>query len=423
MASIRTLPTVRDLDKDAYFDDEQASSVVAKNGLAMNEKTGCHFNKFDVDTKLIMARTAQRQLPNPLQNSSIALQLELGKPETGSYGIFIPSGLAGIPPLPNEVVPVTLYAGPGREFCRHGLRTFFESTTNQVLIGMPGIEPPHSKPFFGFGLTKAQIDGLFTAVGLPGVNFQITVLVAFSTGYRGINGTVNNTKSALTPAPPGTPTGSKAGLGLDLTGVKKLVFMDCLYRGDDPPPGRNTLRALTALRAFTNNACKVIVYEVTEPGGTPRDNGKLRVAFPSDMNVTLLNLKPLKNQLTALILARRIDNGIKDGFTNEAEVRSVGGQPVLDLIKSNLPKTRSIASSAATGALTLANWAPASLSNQAAAVAEKLREAILVGPKIGKDNSGSDMFANELMGWAPPSMGEALHDGFMSEFGHEHMAG
>jgi hypothetical protein len=402
------------LEKDAFFDDEWASTALAKNGIAMNPVTGCHFNKFDVSVAL--ARTTQVSLPNPLQNPAIALQLEPGGQQTGGYGIFVPSALAALPPSPGEIVPVTLYAGPGIEFCRHGLRTFFERTTNQVLIGMPGTEPTT----FGFGLTTAQIDGLFTAIGLPGVNWQITVLVGFSTGYQGINGTINNTKSALTPAPAGTPTGVNPGLGLDLSRVKKLVFMDCLYRGDNPKPGHNTQRALTALTAFTGGSYQVIIYEVTEPGGTPRDGGKLRVNFPSGMNVTLLNLKPLTNQLKALILARRIDNGIKDGFTNELQVRSLGGQPVLDLIKFNLPGTRSVASSPATGTLTLANWAPASLCNNAAAVAEKLRDAILVGPQISQKPK---RFANELMGWAPPSMGEALHDGFMSEFGWEHMPG
>lgn len=405
-----TRPQPRSLETDAFFDDEWAASATAKNGIAMNPATGCHFNMFDV--AVAASRSAARSLPNPLQDPSIALQLEPGAQATEDYRIFVPTGLGGIPPGPGEVVPVTLYAGPGSEFCRHGLRTFFNATTKQVLVGMPGTEPTT----FGFGITKAQIDQLFTAVGLPGTTWQITVLVAFSTGYQGINGTINNTRPATTP----TPAGSPPGLGLDLSGVQKLVFMDCLYRGDKPTPGRNTDRALASLHKMTGGACQAIVYEVTS-GGTPRDSGNLRANFPSGMSMTLLNLKPLTNQLVALILARRIANGIKDGFTNDAEVRAAGGQPVLDLIKNNLPATRGIASSAATGSTTLANWAPTATCNQIAVVAETLRKKILLGAQIKPPPD--ERFANELMGWAPPAIGEALHDGFMSEFGWEHMTG
>ncbi len=222
------------------------------------------------------------------------------------------------------------------------------------------------------------------------------------------------------------PSGAPTGLGLDLSGVRKLVVMDCLYRGDQPKPGKNTDRALASLHTFTGGACQAIVYEVTT-GGTPRDSGNLRANFPSGMSMTLLNLKPLTNQLVALILARRIANGIKDGFTSDAEVQSVGGQPVLDLIKNNLPATRSIASSAATGSTNLANWAPTATCNQVAAVADTLRTRILLGaelkPPPGQPAPKQKRFANELMGWAPPAIGEALHDGFMSEFGWEHMTG
>lgn len=417
MPPATTRPMRRDLTDDAFFDDEWASSVNAKNGIAMNPATGCHFNKHGVT--IAAQRTAFMNLPNPLQDPAIALQLEQGTQATDRpYGIFIPTGLGGIPPGPGEEIPVTLYAGPGAEFCRHGLRNFFDATTKQVLIGMPGTEPTTH----GFGITKAQVDQLFGAVGFTGVQWKITVLVAFSTGYQGINGTINNTKSTVTPAPAGTPTGKNPGLGLDLSGVKKIVFMDCLYRGDQPSPGRNTDRALKALDAFTGGACKAFVYEVTG-GGTPRDSGNLRANFPANMNMTLINLKPLTNQLTALILARRIDNGIKDGFTNAAEVKAAGGQPVLDLIANNLPKTRTIASTAATGSTNLANWAPTATCNSAAAAAETLRDKILLGAPLPVPKGQPAAFANELMGWAPPAMGEALHDGFMSEFGWEHMAG
>jgi hypothetical protein len=429
MPSATQRPKPRDLRTDAFFQDEWASSATAKDGIERNTDTGCHLNRFDV--AVVASRTATLRFANPLQDASIALQLENGGPATGPYEIFVPTGLGLDPPGPGEVVPVTLYAGPGKEFRRHGLRTFFNATTSQVLVGMPGVEAPPDPVAFGFGITKAQIDQLFGAAGLAGVSWQITVLVAFSTGYRGINGVINNTKSVATPPAPGTPSGANPGLGLDLSGVKKIVFMDCLYRGDDPGPGRNTDRALTALDVFTGGTCSAIVYEVTGDaaghGGTPRDNGKLRANFPPGMSrtLTLLNLKPLTNQLLALILARRIHNGILDKFTNEAEVRSVGGQAIIDLIeliKTSLPN-RNIASSAATGSKNLANWAPNATCNQVAAVAEALRTRILIGAPIQTPPGQPQRFANELMGWPAFAVSEVLHDGFMSEFGWEHMTG
>src|SRR6266568_1486006 len=103
-ATIR--PKARNPETDAYFEDEWASAnAPLKGGVALNPATGCHFNKFDVT--IAASRTAKRPFANPLQDSSIALLAEPGAQETNNYRIFIPTGLAGVPPSPGEVVPVT----------------------------------------------------------------------------------------------------------------------------------------------------------------------------------------------------------------------------------------------------------------------------------------------------------------------------
>ncbi len=59
--------------------------------------------------------------------------------------------------------------------------------------------------------------------------------------------------------------------------------------------------------------------------------------------------------------------------------------------------------------LHLANWAPISKIQAAVQAADKLRGSI-IAPK-------------QLLGWAPPENGALLHDGFLEEFGSQHLGG
>jgi hypothetical protein len=53
------------------------------------------------------------------------------------------------------------------------------------------------------------------APAFSAANWIVDTISAYSTGYRGLNGTVNNSL-------------------INLSSVKRLIFLDALYRGDDP---------------------------------------------------------------------------------------------------------------------------------------------------------------------------------------------
>src|SRR5262249_47307735 len=173
-------------------------------------------------------------------------------------------------------------------------------------IEVGGIESvPEKTGPWGIGITDAMIADLLTQALGTKVPSRLEVIAAYSTGYRGINGTINNSL-------------------VDLTHLQKMIFYDCLYRADGPkapsgasmPPKRhreaprsafNTWRAVNAVLA-ASPTCKVIVYDVT-PGGTPTYSDKARmVDIPGG---TFIELKPFNVALKAIILARLMDNGIK----------------------------------------------------------------------------------------------------------------
>jgi hypothetical protein len=117
---------------------------------------------------------------------------------------------------------------------------------------------------WGGGITAAIIRKLFDRIGLTGVEFVVDVLAAFSTGYRGMIGTINNYA---------TDTAT-----LDLTHVRRVVVFDALYRGDEPAPGGNYKKALAAIDSATGNQVELIIYDLTqvEPRGRTATPASLR---------------------------------------------------------------------------------------------------------------------------------------------------
>ena len=198
-----------------------------------------------------------------------------------------------------------------------------------------------------------------------------------------------------------------------------MIFFDCLYRGDGPkppkgavmPPKRhpgapassafNTWRAIHAVTT-ASPSCQVVVYDVT-PGGTPTfSDGARMVDIPG---ATFIKLKPLNVVLKAIILARLMDNGIKDGYFDAARVPA-GIRGLIPL----LPKrgTLSSGSSAKT---------PGTIGHWAAENAAKISRSV-----SGFAGAMKLARTHRLMGWATPDT-EFGHDGFLPEFGWEHLAG
>ncbi|HEX8110671.1 MAG TPA: hypothetical protein VF516_23225 [Kofleriaceae bacterium] len=388
----------RDIGKDAFFEEERIKAHMIVGGNPIDPATGATLNQYDAPLVIHAWKTHRTDLPNPLQDGSIALQLEPGGSIfTGQYTIFRPAGL-DIGSTATEEIPVALFGGPGAELNRHGLRAAFDRNGKAVLVTLPGRE---SSPHFGYGITQAQLVALFRAVGLLGVP-RIRVLAGFSTGYRALNGIINNTKSKRTTAPAGTPTGVNPGTGLDLTGVRKVIYFDAFYRGDEPAPGKNTERALKAIHAETGGSARLVIYEVTG-GGTP---SPLAATPPAGMPLTHINVKPSIEKFTALTLCRVIDMAIKDGYTDPAGVTKVGGKPVLDLLPK-LPTRGTVGSAPGSGTTDVTSWCTAAEARAAAAVGPKLITG-LIQP-------------NKLVGWAPPNIAEFQHDAHLFEFSWEHL--
>jgi hypothetical protein len=403
-------PKKRNITEDAFFEDEWAPEPTI-----LPNPRNVHFNRFTTLTATTLnpqsVLTGKRNpldprvTPGLLQPEVIPAKRAVSHEE--SYWIYVPPAFqkAVKDALAADTTPptarVSVLFGVGAEVNRHGLRSFFESTADRILIEVGGIESrPESPDPWGIGITDSMIADLLQEALGTRVSAELEVLAAYSTGYSGLNGTINN------------------GL-VGLTHLQKLVFYDCLYRGDQPKapkgaampakrhpgsPGSsafNTWRAIQAVLSASSGS-KIVVYDVT-PGGTPTyADGARRVEIPG---ATFIELKPFNVELKAIILARLMDNGIKDGYFTVAKVPA-GIRALIPL----LPKrgTLSSASSAATPG-TIGEWAKAN--------SRKIAESVS-GFAVAMELSRK----NELMGWPTPAT-EFGHDGFLPEFGWEHLAG
>jgi hypothetical protein len=394
---------------DAFFPDEWAPLSLVPN------PRGVHFSRFTSPAGTPLSATLSLTNPldpsvNPGLTQSESQIPTANRGASDEYSIFVPPSLfalalLGPPPFP---VKVSLLYCVGAEYNRHGLRTFFVAATDRVLVTIPGVEPQAStgNKAWGIGITPGMINLLFEAAGAGNItNWQVDTVAGYSTGYRGVNGTVNN---AL----------------VGLSGIRRVLFYDALYWGDEPPapsgspnpstpPGvsppaagspRDTWRMLNALSA-ANPSVERIAYEVTD-GGTPRDAGKLRAAVPT---AGLINLKPQTKALTALALARILGSGVSDGYFPTSSLPAA-----VNTLIASLPARGTLASSALTAgrasAGTLADWGTA--------------HATAVNGAVAWANTGVGLIrTHALMGWAVPDVGALCHDAFLQEFAWEFLAG
>ncbi|MGE8165993.1 hypothetical protein ACQKRQ_38370 [Paraburkholderia sp. NPDC080076] len=382
----------RNLVEDAFYADEWPLAPV----LTANPR-GVQFSRFTAVIPgfppAIEPMSKFTQMPNPLNPTVTA---GLAQPEVipaefqndlEAFCIFVPPLLAATLIVnPQAVAKVTLLFCVGTEFNRHGLRTFFVPKADRVLITISGREAGSVKAW-GVGISDQQIRQLFVEAGFPSATIVADTFAGYSTGYRGVNGTINNRL-----------------VGLDQ--LKRIVFLDALYRGDDPPPGGNTSRMIRAARAVNPNA-DLVVYEVTD-GGTPRDAaGSTAVLLPP--TARSINLKPRLDALKGFILARVSENGVNDGYLVPNSIPAAIRQLSVDL-----PPRGTLASSPLTEARasngTLAAWAAGRHASIAAGVAQSRPLMELIQQNI-------------LTGWAFPDLGSMCHDGFMPEFGWEFLAG
>jgi len=368
----------RDIEQDAFYLDVE--------GATINPATQCALNKFiplrttldlenPLDASVPAANTGR---PDPLTRPEAIPTAQLGT-KAGTK-MFVPQPVTANPP---DVVKVSLFYCVGSEMNRHGLEVFFESLPDRVLITVPGREAGWVNPAvaWGIGITGQQIDELFTAAGMAGQKWQVAVMAGYSTGYRGVNGTINN---GLVP----------------LDKLETLIFYDALFRGDEPAPGGNTALMLSAL----GPGVTTVVYDVTV--GTPHP---FSVTLPQGS--IIIDLKANRTPLVGLIFSRILEKGVSDNYVQPAEVPA----PFQTLINNKLPSRGLLASSSARAGVafggTLHDWANSPANHPAFAA---LTAAII-------NNTAQLIADRNLTGWPTTLPGGLAHDGFIPEFGWEYL--
>jgi hypothetical protein len=242
-------------------------------------------------------------------------------------------------------------------------------------------------------------------------------LVAYSTGYLGFNGTINNFAGT-----------SK----LDLSQVKFMALFDCFYEGERPtialPHGGHkkadhTRKALQKMNEITNRKVRLVNYEVTLKG-TPNSPyaiplSELNSIF-SNKRYEHINLKSkIENPcLHALIHARIFDSALADGYFPKTKLP----KELIALI-DRLPSRGTVSVSSTMKAhrgsqsntWNLKEWAGKdtwNLVSQFLPFRRRLWEHFL----FDKDKHF------RLMGWQVGSVGDVDHDGFIPDLGWEVMA-
>jgi hypothetical protein len=209
---------------------------------------------------------------------------------------------------------VAVFFGVGPEPNLFGLRSFFSPTVTPVLVGVPGFESGWQDvpKAWGVGVSTAIIRQLLDEAGLTGLPFRVEVMAGYSTGYRGLNLTAINKL-------------------VDLTRMKRLVYLDAFYWHDDHPMPANSHqfhKKLTVWAVDTlvkeSPSSEVFIVGYTHPGATPRDarnnpKGPLRELKALNQNTYFLDLEfkrdgmePIADELEKVCLARLLQGGIDD---------------------------------------------------------------------------------------------------------------
>ncbi|HYU31889.1 MAG TPA: hypothetical protein VEW48_06980 [Thermoanaerobaculia bacterium] len=413
----------------AYFENEQGTKVPGEN---------LYFNKFrelgkpwnqNVDLTNYLDPSLRTQLQPqviPRQSQGMASRYDF------YIGQKTWNALARSPP---PVLKVTLLFGVERDLDNLGLRYYFEQVEDRVLINIPGREGARWNIGISglvdssLGIVTNQVQDFFNLIGFTSP-YTITTLAAYSTGYGGLNQTVNE------------------GL-IPLKDVETVVYYDCVYRADKPalPSGEapvalsaaetnngadeidashngsafNTQRARKKLLDATSNNVKIVAYMATTGGSplykNPTISGPqytvdiptkidLRAATPGSP-VTLVEC------LFALTITRCLAYAEIEGQVNAREVPA----SFKDL-RAGFPQRGQVASSTATLAAkpgfspttTLLDWGRAN-----AAKVKTAQKDIDAAIKLISDREL--MYVGGYPG--PTNVAGALHAALLPEFGWE----
>ena len=396
----------------------------------------------------------------------LAINEEFGGQEWSPYYIHKPESFSA------DEAKIPLLFGVGGDLTRHGVRHFFEQSTDTILINVAGTEGYMRKRvirggFFkrkrwGVGITRAQIEELLSLAGVT-VPWSISTLVAFSTGFRGLHATIMNTlttdqetvqydpaagdpSESHPDAPPATPQDVKrvpggTGLASALAKVSRVAIYDCLYRDDKPKVGQpnslaDVLNHLALLAPHTaDSQLQLLVYDVTSAGSSRNlrpfdariDDLKLADDVRAQYALDLRSLRqkpenpdsPTRIEWLAIITCRLLKEALADEMIDpdafDTTLDQARYKPSKELIHALIDRLGEPA------------WERGNVSSSESPPAGKTSYATFFA-----DDDERKRFANvmgmlhtdfvqryQLLGWGAWNLGEVAHDGLLVEFGWE----
>ncbi len=217
------------------------------------------------------------EFPNPLPHARKTREKDSpidpavgGWKHDAIYTCFFSQEARAISEAPAEPrrLQVRVLFGTGSESYRHGVCGAVESASQPtLLIVVSGIEPAHDITFWnpsnpgerrtlrannrwGVGITTTAIERMIVDRYGRLINYDISVCAAFSTGYLGLQGSVN-------------------GRLFSLDRLERVVIYDCLYGSL-----RSALDRIKALKA----TAQIIAYVATEGGNSFRKGAPASLA-------------------------------------------------------------------------------------------------------------------------------------------------
>jgi hypothetical protein len=314
------------LSLDAYFPDEAGLAYpnAPKVGSRLNKHTRIFVKSGTTVVEINQADAAARKLDpgDPSQWDHLqpgTVSADLGNPLDASFNPTVPVPEGNIPlagrghrstytafapaglirdvtdllskgqqcPRP---IRVALFYGTGSELNRQGLRAFTERAFWRMIINVPGVEPQYdfaSGQRWGIGISRNQVAELVKQCFGRNVPFIVDRLLAFSTGYIGVMGTISNRL-------------------IDLTSVDTLALFDCNY-GE-----ARVQEAIRVLKTTTGQRAKVVAYAASL-AGTP---SAVRRTIPLDVTpggtVWLFGRRDFQVLTHARVLAAGLDDRTVD---------------------------------------------------------------------------------------------------------------
>lgn len=438
--------------RHAWFEDEAGEAVpnenVSLNKYNQSGSTGINVVEPFSNYLNPSIRPQRQPQPTPVEYRKL----------DGEYCLYVGSKTrakierarkGAAPGLPK--IRVTLLFGVGGDLNVLGLRHYFEQIDDCILLNVPGVEPDSlgkGLPRWNVGVSGLvnadkqiktnQIGEILAHAKLADVPYTISTLAAYSTGYGGLNQTVNE------------------GL-IPLDNIETVVYYDCVYRSDGPAPAKddlpvqlstneshkgldelnersfgsafNALRARDRIAKATNHKTKFVAYMATR-GGSPQyvATRKYVIDFPTkiDFRAAALGSRlSYQECLYALFLTRCLSHAVREGQLRLVDVP----RPFIHLA-GRLPPRGQVASSlntlvskgGFTPSTTLLDWGKVNEANVKSAFASVPTAIKLTSPRGLLYPMGP--IGPRTMPSSYPSPGNeagALHMSILSEFGWEYL--